>query len=35
MIDAPSYEENVNDEEEMILTESNSEDIRNYVNSLM
>jgi hypothetical protein len=35
MIDAPSYEENRNNQEEITLTESNSEDIRNYINSLI
>jgi hypothetical protein len=35
MIDAPSYDMDATDEEEMALTESNSETIRNYVNNLM
>jgi hypothetical protein len=35
MMDAPGYDTNANDEEEMVLTESNSEYIRNYINHLM
>jgi hypothetical protein len=35
MTDAPGYDTDVTDEDEMILTESNSEAIRNYINTLM
>jgi hypothetical protein len=35
MTDAPSYDTDANDEEEMVLTEDTSEDIMNYVNNLM
>lgn len=34
MIDAPSYETE-NEDEEIVLTEDNSDDILNYVNNLM
>jgi hypothetical protein len=35
MMDAPSYDVDAKEEEEMVLTENNSENIRNYVNNLM
>lgn len=35
MIDAPSYDLENDNEEEIALTESNSDDIMNYVNNMM
>ena len=35
MLDAPSYDVDANDDEEIVLTESNSENVMNYINSLM
>lgn len=35
MLDAPSYDTDDNKDEEIALTESNSEDIMNYVNNMM
>jgi hypothetical protein len=35
MIDSPSYDTNTGEDEEIALTENNTEDIMNYVNNLM
>jgi hypothetical protein len=35
MIDAPGYDADGKDDAEIVLTESNSEDIINYVNGLI
>jgi len=35
MLDAPSYDVDANEDEEIVLTESNSENMMNYINSLM
>jgi hypothetical protein len=35
MLDAPSYEVDTYEDEEIVLTESNSENLMNYINGLM
>jgi hypothetical protein len=35
MIDAPSFDMNTGDDEEIALTENNTDDIMNYVNNMM